>query len=115
MRLKASIWVNAYIRQLGAVPIPAMVARRGDPDAGAIFIKVNTLDGSARVFRPALSMLDEEVGERRWTDAFQRGGTSESEADAYLARQANFDSDMWVIEVEDRDGRHHLDDYLVTE
>jgi len=115
VRLKASIWVSAYIRQLGAVPIPAMVARRGDPDAGAIFIKVNTLDGSARVLRPALSMLDEEAGQRRWTDAFQRSSASEGDADAYLARQADFDSDMWVIEIEDRDGRHHLDDFLVTE
>jgi hypothetical protein len=32
--------------------------------------------------------------------------------DAYLGRQAEFDPDLWVIEVEDREGRHHLGAWL---
>jgi hypothetical protein len=41
-------------------------------------------------------------------------GTAVEKADAFLAREAEFDSDMWIIEVEDRRGRHFLDDSLVT-
>jgi hypothetical protein len=114
LRLKAGLWVSAYVRQLGGIPIPAMVVRRGDPDAGAIFVKLSTLDGFAQVFRPAL-VLGESGADRLWSRALPGERAEEAAADAYLARQAEFDSDMWVIEVEDRQGRHFLDDFIVAE
>ncbi len=115
MRLKSSIWVSAYIRQLGAVPIAAVVVRRGDADAGAIFIKISTLDGFAQVLRPAIAALEGDHGGRCWSQALPPDRATESAADAYLTRQADFDSDMWVVEIEDRQGRHFLDEFLVSE
>jgi hypothetical protein len=115
MRLKASIWIGAYIRRLGAMAIPAMVLRRGDGDAGAIYIKINTLDGFAMVLRPAATGIIDSDIERFWSPAMPGGRAEENAADAYLARQAGFDSDMWVIEVEDRAGRHFLDEFLISE
>lgn len=115
MRLKAGIWVSAYIRQLGTLPVPAAVTRRGDADAGAIFIKVNTLDGFAKVLRPAASGLDGEASGRFWTPALKPERSEEAAADAYLARQADFDSDIWIVEIEDRQGRHFLDEFVVAE
>jgi hypothetical protein len=115
MRLKAGIWVSAYLRQLGAMAIPVAVTRRGDPDAGAIFLKVNTLDGFAQVFRPAASGLSGTDADRRWSRALPAERTEERAVDAYLARQAEFDSDMWIVEVEDRGGRHFLDESVVVE
>ena len=115
MRLKAGIWVSAYIRQLSAAAIPVAVVRRGDPDAGAIFIKINMLDGFAQVLRPAASGLQGSDVSRRWSQALPGSRSEEGSADAYLNRQAGFDSDMWVVEVEDRQGRHFLDEFLVSE
>ena len=115
MRIKSGLWVSAYVRRLGAIPVPAMVLKRGDADAGAIFIKVNGLDGHASVLRPALSMLGEDTPERRWVYAVGPGESDESEADAYLARQREFDADLWIIEVEDRQGRHFLGDLVGEE
>lgn len=114
MRIKAQIWINAYIRRLGAQFIPAVVTRKGDADAGAIFIKVATLDGQARVLRPAIAGWDSAATERSWTLAFDGENVEERKADDYLARQAEFDSDMWVIEIEDREGRHGLDDAIIS-
>jgi hypothetical protein len=114
--LKASIWIAAYVRRLNAMPpIAAYVLRSGDADAGAIFIKVNTLDGHVRVLRPAYSGLDTASDERSWMDAFPGERISEADAMGYLARQAEFDPDMWVIEVEDREGRHFLNDHVLSE
>jgi hypothetical protein len=111
MRIKAGIWVSAYLRRVNALAVPAVVTRRGDGDAGAIFIKLSTLDGFAQVLRPAASGGEEAADERFWVLAF-KAPRSDAEAEAYLARQREFDADMWVIEVEDRGGRHFLDDYV---
>jgi hypothetical protein len=115
LRLKAGMWVSAYIRQLSGVAIPVAVTRRGDPDAGAIFVKVNTLDGFAQVLRPAASGLPGTDTDRRWSPALPDDRSEEAVADAYLQRQAGFDSDMWIVEVEDRGGRHFLDEFVVAE
>jgi hypothetical protein len=115
LRIKSGLWVSAYLRRLGSIPVPAVVLKRGDADAGAIFVKVGLLDGRALVLRPALSMAGEDLPERRWVHALKGGIGQESDADAYLARQREFDADLWIIEVEDGQGRHFLDDAVEEE
>lgn len=112
MRLRAEFWVKAYIRRCAIEGASAVVVRHGDDDAGAIFIKVNRLDGTCRVFGPAPAGLMGAESDRRWVAHLSADGVAEREADAFLAREASFDSDLWLIEVEDRDGRHFLDDQL---
>jgi hypothetical protein len=115
MRLKAEIWVKAYLRRLDGEATPAAVMRHGDNDAGAIFIKVNTRDGRAQVFSPAPSAdPDNMLGlDRRWSAVFPQGGVEEAAAEAFLAKQVRFDPDIWVIELEDAKGRCFLDDSLM--
>ena len=112
MRLKSEIWVKAYIRRCQLEGAPAVLARRGDADAGAIYIKVSRLDGTALLFGPAPAGLDEAREERRWQPCLERNPAPESEADDYLRRQIAFDSDIWIVAVEDGTGRHFLDDWL---
>lgn len=112
MRLKSEIWVKAYLRRCTSEGASAVVVRHGDDDAGAIFIKVNRLDGTVRVFGPAPAGFDHAAEDRRWTSRLGGADQPESDADAFLAREAQFDSDLWVIEVEDREGRTFLDGWL---
>ncbi len=112
MRLKAEIWIKAYLRTCASSGAPAVVVRHGDDDAGAIFIKVCRLDGTARLFGPAPAGFDEGQFERQWAPHMDKPGTSEADIDAYLARQIEFDPDIWLIEIEDRQGRHFLDSWL---
>ncbi len=111
MRLKSSIWVSAYIRRCGIDHIPVMVMRRGAEAAGAIFIKINKLDGSVILFGPAPQTSFEEEGTGRFWMAL-KGGKSlpESDVDKLLEREINFDPDIWILEVEDRQGRDFLHD-----
>ena len=113
MRLKAGIWVKAYIRRLSGEGIMAAVVRHGDDDAGAIFVRVNRLDGTSMLFGPAPAGLEEAQADRPIMALFDGRTVSDDEADAYLARQRSFDSDLWIVEVEARDGRHCLDDWLL--
>ena len=116
MRLKSEIWVKAYLRRCQHEGADAVLVKRGDTDAGAIYIKVSRLDGTAALFGPAPAGLEEAREERRWQSCLtgRTGGepTSEADADAYLKRQIDFDPDMWIVSVKDRQGRHFLEDWL---
>lgn len=114
MRIKSGIWVSAYIRRVNAMAVPALVARRGDADAGAIYIKINLLNGQAQLLRPAAAGREGAEDERFWSPAFP-SARDEQEVDRYLGRQREFDADLWVIEVEDRGGRNFIEDYVLAD
>jgi hypothetical protein len=111
MRLKSGIWVAAYIRRCQVEGAQAMLRRRGAEEAGAVFIKVSKLDGTADVYGPApQSSFDEaRPADRAFIRSLKSEGVSEADAEAYLARQVKFDPDVWIVEVEDRAGRNFLD------
>ena len=102
MRLTADLWVSAYLARLRLTEIPAFVVKRGDATAGAVLVKLNTLDGQACCYQRS---FDLQTGERRWM-VLTEG--AEADVDATVTRQCGFDPDLWVIEVEDKQGRHLL-------
>ncbi|MFV0292646.1 MAG: DUF1491 family protein [Paracoccus sp. (in: a-proteobacteria)] len=103
-RLAAHIWVGAYLRRLSLSDIPAYVTRHGDDTAGAVMVKCATLDGQATLWRRE---WDFETDTRPWT---QVAAGPEAGIDATITREAGFDPDLWVIEIESRDGRTLLDE-----
>jgi hypothetical protein len=111
MRLKSGLWVSAYVRRCNVEGVFAAVRRRGAEEAGAIFIKVNRLDGTADVYAPAPQTAFHEGHpmDRAFSAALKAMPAVEADAEAYLARQIRFDPDVWIIETEDRAGRHFLD------
>ncbi len=102
-RLTSEFWVKAYLARLRLADIPAFVTARGDATAGNVLVKLNTLDGQARAFQRS---FDPE-GNRIWITLAQG---PDHEVETSLARQRGFDRDVWIIEVEDRTGRHLLDE-----
>lgn len=103
-RLTTDIWVSVYLTRLRLVEIPVFVVRKGDGSAGSVLVKLNTLDGNARAFQRQFDFMTDS---REWV-VLAEG--PEADVDASLAKQAGFDPDIWVLEVEDRQGRHLLDD-----
>ena len=108
-RLTAEFWVQAYLHRLRLLDIPGFVVSHGDDTAGAVIVKLNTLDGQARAFQRRFDLM---TGARSW-DVLTEG--AEADVDASIARQRGFDPDLWVIEVEDRQGRHLLDEPGLSE
>lgn len=108
-RLKAEIWVKALIRRCEVEGAAAMVVSRGDATSGVVLVKVNSLDGLARVFSPTRA----GDGSFQWLSATGAEPIPEAEADAYIDRQKKFDPDLWVVEIEDRAGRHFLQEPVV--
>lgn len=112
MRLKTELWVKAYLRRCAHEGAAAVLMRRGDADAGAVYIKVSRLDGTAALYGPAPAGLAGAREERRFQPSLARDAVPEAEADAFLARQIEFDSDIWIVAVDDRQGRHFLEEWL---
>lgn len=102
-RLTADLWVSAYMARLRLANIPHFLRFRGDHTAGAVLVSVNHLNGSCVLFQRSIG-LD---GGRVWA-VLAEG--SEREVEEAMARQRGFDPDLWVIELEDREGRHLLDE-----
>ncbi|HEX7775811.1 MAG TPA: DUF1491 family protein [Parvibaculum sp.] len=103
-RLKAEIWVKALIRRCEVAGAAAMVVRRGDATSGVVLVKVNRLDRTAQVFTPARA----GDGALIWMSGTGAAPVPEPDADAYIDRQRKFDPDLWVVEIEDREGRNFL-------
>lgn len=103
-RLTASFWVQAYLTRLRLSDIPAFVTAHGDDTAGAVLVKLNTLDGQAKALHRSYDLM---TGARSWVTLAEG---DEQTVDATIGKQRSFDPDLWVVEVEDRQGRHLLDE-----
>ncbi|MEL6618194.1 MAG: DUF1491 family protein [Pseudomonadota bacterium] len=102
-RLTSRFWVDAYLARLRFADIPGFVVAHGDDTGGAVLVKVNTLDGQAVLFQRSFDLMHDK---RVWAEL---ASGDEADVDAAVTRQRGFDPDLWVIEVEDRLGRHLLD------
>lgn len=102
-RLASGVWVSAYLTRLRLADIPAYVTAKGDPQAGAVVVKVALLDGFARAYERRSDLM---TGARAWI-LLAEG--PEAEVDALVTRTRGRDPDLWVIELEDRQGRTLLD------
>jgi hypothetical protein len=111
MRLKSGIWVSAYLRRCAVEGAYAVVRRRGAEEAGAVFIKIDRLDGTADLYGPAPQSAfdDARPPERAFAPCLKTQPAQAADAESYLARQIKYDPDLWILEVEDRAGRHFLD------
>ena len=107
-RIRSDFWVAAHLRRCAVAGIDAVLRRRGAAEAGAIFVKVDRLDGTASLYGPApQSLVDEDAGGRLFTPILVAAPALDIEDRMF--RETRFDPDLWWIEIEDRTGRHFLD------
>src|SRR5438477_3816298 len=111
MRLKSDIWVAAYLRRCQVQGAAAVLRRRGAEEAGAIFVKLNRLDGTADLYGPAPQTAFDEAHpmDRAFVHSLGNEAQPDAKVEERLVREIRFDPDAWIVEVEDRAGRHFLD------
>jgi hypothetical protein len=101
--LATDLWVSALIRRAQLAGAFATVARKGDARAGAVLVKLyNPLTREVRLYSQASTGEDEAI----WMEP--KPGAAEPDLDAYVARLAQYDPDLWLVEIEDREGRDFL-------
>ena len=103
MLLSSDLWVSALIRRAQIEGAYATVVKKGDERAGSVIVKAyDTSTRTARLYTEAFGT----DGDRLWIQPVT--SDSESELDAYITRQRGYDPDLWVVEIEDRQGRHFI-------
>lgn len=105
MRLKTEIWVQALVLRAAHGGALATVFNRGDKDAGDCLVRVNNLDGSSSLFSPILG----SEGHRIWQERVE-SSTDNQTIDDLIKQDLRIDPDLWVVEIEDRHGRHFLEE-----
>ena len=108
-RLPTNLWVKAHVRLCDVNCIPISVVRRGDPHSGTVIIKLNQLEKGCLVMSQASNIF----GQIGWFKALDGILMSDIEANNYIARQIDRDPDLWVIEIEDSQGRNWVDGDLI--
>jgi hypothetical protein len=111
IRLKTALWVAAYLRRCQVEGVIAVVRRRGAEEAGAVFVRISRLDGTSDLFGPApqSEVNAAQPVDRAFSAILAVQPAPDAAIEAYLAREVKFDPDVWILEVEDRGGRHFLD------
>lgn len=107
-RLKAGIFVRALTRRAEVAGAAAFVVRMGSEEAGALIILVSKLDGGVLV----LNQTRDGKGRLVWAQALG-GWTDAARARAWCDKQVKFDPDLWIVEIEDRQGRAFVDEPIV--
>jgi len=103
-RVKTHIRVAAQMRRAQSAGAFATVARRGDPDAGAVAVKLYLGGRNARLYVQSRDF----DGNAIWREPFE-GEAEEAKVDAWLDKETNIDPDLWIVEIEDKEGRTFLD------
>jgi hypothetical protein len=107
-RLKAGIFVRALIRRAEVAGASAFIVRKGAEEAGAVILTLSRLDGTCLLLNQARNGKGELVWARPlgdWSD--------EAKARTWLDKQIRFDPDLWIVEIEDRQGRAFVDEPIV--
>lgn len=107
-RLKSKMLIQAGLRQCMALGLTATVARSGDDDAGTVYLKINRLGPGFTI----LALARELDGSLKWRSRTGEEPVPEADADAVLEKERRIDPDIWVLEIEDREGRNPLEDAL---
>lgn len=99
--IAASLWVSALLRRASAAGAFATIVHRGDEDRGDVLVKVTRARGEAVLYAPAFNPDGP-------TEFEQLSAADEAGVDALIGKRLKMDRDLWVIEIEDRAGRHFL-------
>jgi hypothetical protein len=100
MRITSELWVSALTRRVFAEGGFAAVVRRGAAEAGAIFVVTQNRLGASTLFGPAPQSAYDSGRPDERQFAVLIADSDAAAIEARIAKEARFDSDVWVVEIE---------------
>lgn len=109
-RLPTEMVVKAHLRHCATQGVGAYILKRGDAVGGLVLLKLSLLDGTSRL----LSQTRDLDGNPAWMTAGAGNVLQEDDAQAYIDRATSRDPDLWVVEIEHRDGWHPFEGKILA-
>jgi hypothetical protein len=100
--LRTDLWVAAFVRRHNDLGRFCVIARKGDPVAGQVFLEVDHLNGSVSLYTPAPAALRGDEADRIFQRRFDH--VEPEKVRARIDQEQGFDPDLWVISLEMRNG-----------
>ena len=75
----------------------------GADEAGAVYVAINHLNGTYDLLGPPAGPSHSDAGDRHFRKVFTQPVAWE-EIRGHIDQQRKFDSDIWLVEIEDRGG-----------
>lgn len=107
-RLKTEMWVQAQVRRCFIENTPAFIVARGDAERGGILLKINHFKNGCEILQPITDMNGDRVWMRLTGDVM----VDEREADEIVSKRRQYDTDLWVVEIEDTGGNFNIEHFL---
>lgn len=108
-RLNAKLWVSSLLRRVDQVGDFAAIVKKGDETAGQVILVARRRNGHMQVFTRAMNSL----GDYSWTVAMAKDQEELGKINEYLERQAGYDPDLWIIELDTDNPERFVDDELI--
>ncbi|PVB61076.1 DUF1491 family protein [Labrenzia sp. 011] len=107
MRVTSDFFVSALVRRVFNSGGFAAVSKRGAPEAGAVFVSVDRLDGTFDFYGPAPQSMFSDLPDGRLFERILLQADGEQLAER-LQKERRMDPDYWLVEIEARDGQVDL-------
>ena len=104
-RLPTHLWIDAHLKRCSVEGIPAVIINSGEKMGGTVLLKIY----QARVGCRLMSQTRDLDGNLSWDPAHKEKVIDERDADEYNQKSIDRDPDLWVLEIESRDGTAPVD------
>lgn len=102
-RLNTELWVQALLRRCAVQGQFGAVIHRGHEKAGALVVIINHCDGGYTMLAPPPGPAYDEEGTRQF-EKRNPNPLTWPEINEMIQRSRQHDEDMWVVEIEDKNG-----------
>ena len=107
--LTTRLWVSALVRRANDAGDFATILRKGEESAGQVIVVARRRDGHVQVFTRTMNAR----GAYSWTVAAEAAQDELAKINEYLDRQARYDPDVWIVELDTGNPERFIDDELI--
>jgi hypothetical protein len=109
LRLRTDFWIAALRRRAEAAGAYVSIARRGADEAGAVFVTVDRRNGAFDLYGPAPQSVFDDTRPSDRLFVLMLGAVALEEIERRMDGEIRFDPDLWLVDIEDREGRPFLE------
>ena len=108
--LKSSLVIDSASLLARKDGIPIFIRKKGDPDSGIIFIKIDLLNDNVVLLRRNLNyVIETNKTFIEYVNLFEDKKVDYSLVEKRIKSEISIDPDCWVVDIEDKNGINYFE------